>query len=408
MNKYKWEIDEMIGKVISGAKDRRISSGELKRSIEQLLTNGKEIPRAAFSFHLAQMQRADSPCPKYRVCPVLKKKDLGRGKRVFYSLADEAESILAIGLTLRKIESWKEIAYNLLFYYFKDEYDLFRLPSDIMKKYEFRSEEDLELFLAKIHLCKQDFRTTPQRYNKENRRIDNILYEPSQNIRISRTQYEDTGIIVYRYLLPGISPRDIMEGRKVDVTKSRAGYVFEHLFDEEVSGKQLTMDEIHDWLNLLEKEDLIFKIRSRTLTYLEEEQYDVKPELRTFLEECWDKLFGGTLARMMYTWRVFRPPGKEEKEWYNMIWGRRRANSFFVGYKTRLGKLRKNKKSHDITKKEFDEKYIQPLNESLRREYDRIREDYNDIIKRHPYPSNILLEIVYPPFMRVLNQQDKI
>ena len=286
--------------------------------------------------------------------------------------------------------------------------DFSRLPSDIIKKYEFRSEEDLELFLAKIHLCKHDFSVTPQRYSKENRRIDNILYEPSQNIRISRTEYEDTGNIVYRYLLPGISPRDIMEGRKVDATKSRAGYVFEHLFDEEVSGRQLTMDDIHDWLNLLEKEDLIFKIRSRTLTYLEEDRYDIKSELRTFLEECWDKLFGGTLVRMMYTWRVFRSPGKEENEWYNTIWGRRRAKSFFVGYKIQLGKLRKNKKSHDITKKEFTEKYIQTLDASLRKEYELICEDHRDTMKRYPYPSNMLLEIVYPPFMRVLILQHKI
>ena len=134
MNKYKWAIDEMIGKVILGAKDGRISSGELKRTVEKLLTNGKEIPRAAFSFHLAQMQRTNSPCSKYRVSPVIKKEDLGRGKKIFYSLADEAESILAIGLTLRKIESWKEIAYNLLFYYFKDEYRLFPFTIRYHKK----------------------------------------------------------------------------------------------------------------------------------------------------------------------------------------------------------------------------------------------------------------------------------
>jgi hypothetical protein len=355
------------------------------------------------------MQKLDSSYFRYRISPVIKKEDFGRGKKIFYSLTDEARSIIQIGLSLRKIESWREIAYQLLFYYWKNEYDASRLPSDVVKKYEFRGEEELKSFLARIHMHKQDFMTTPERYSKENRRTDNILYEPSQNIRISRTQYDDTRCTVYRYLLPGISPRDIMEGRKVDVTKTRAGYVFEHLFDQEMYRKQLSMDDIEELFNLLEKENLIFKLRSRTLTYLEEgNRYDIKPELRTFFEDCWDKLFGGTFIRMTYTWKVFRPPGKEEKIWYKMIWGRRRANSFFVAYNTRLSELKKDKKLHDITKKKFTDKYIQTLNESLRENYDVIYRNHRDTIEKYPYPSNMLLETVYPPFMRVLILQHKI
>ena len=88
-----------------------------------------------------------------------------------------------------------------------------------------------------------------------------------------------------------------MEGRKADVTKSRTGYVFEHLFDQEVSGRRLAMDDIHDLFNLLEKEDLIFKIRSRTLTYLEEEdRYDINPELRIILQ----RMLGYTVWGQFY------------------------------------------------------------------------------------------------------------
>jgi hypothetical protein len=399
----------MIGKVIFGRRDGRISSGKLKRDVEKLLTDGKPIPKATFSSHLAQMLKPGSSTSKYRVSPVLKKEDFGRGKKIFYSLTDEARKRIAIGLLLRKIDSWKETAYLLLFYYLRHEYDPTRLPYDTIKKYEFKSEEELGSFLTRIHLLKQDFRNTNKTYSKVNARTDSIMTEPYQNVRISRTEYEDTGNVIYRYLLPGISPRDIIEGRKVDVTGSRAGYVFEHLFDQEVSGRQLTMVDLEELFDLLEKEDLISKINSFTMTYLGEKRYEVNPELRAFFKDCWDKLFsGGSLFRMMFTWRVFRRPRKEENGWYKMIWGRRRANSFFVAFNTRLRELKKNKKSHDATKKDFNEKYIQTYDESLLREYDSICKKYSDTTKKYPYPSNILLEIVYPSFLRMLNLQHKI
>jgi hypothetical protein len=81
-----------------------------------------------------------------------------------------------------------------------------------------------------------------------------------------------------------------------------------------------------------------------------------------------------------------------------MIWGRRRAYSFFASYNTDLSELKKRKKSYYATKKGYELKYIKPFDESLIREYDRIYKDHSDTIKRYPYPSNMLLEDSLPTF----------
>jgi hypothetical protein len=407
LNQYKWEIDESIAEVIFGATNGRISSGQLKKDVEKLLTNGKEIPRPTFSSRLLQMQETDHASSRYMVSPVLEKEDLGRGKKIFYSLTVEARRRIALGLLLRKIGSWKESAYLLLFYYLQDEYDPTRLPYDMVEKYEFKSEEELESFLTSIHLRKKDLMIKDKKYSKENAHTYSMMTEPNENVRISRTEYKDAGNVVYRYLLPGISPRDIIEGRKVDVAKSRSGYVFEHLFDLEVSRIQLTTRDIQALFDSLEKEGLINRIKSKTMEYLGEDRYEVNIELSKFIKDCWLKLFGGTLFRMMFTWRGFRRPKPAEIDWYKTVWGKRRAYTFFASYQKQLNNVRRDKASHVNPKRTLEE-YIKNYDKLLPHEFERIKNVHASVLRSFPYPSNALLEIVYPPFLRMLHQQDRI
>ena len=86
-----------------------------------------------------------------------------------------------------------------------------------------------------------------------------------------------------------------------------------------------------------------FKIQSLVLLYLKEIRYEVtNADLGRLIRECWLILFGGVHDRVMFTWKNFRNPTRQEVKWYHLVWGRRRANTFFANYRNNLGKLNNN------------------------------------------------------------------
>ena len=221
-----------------------------------------------------------------------------------------------------------------------------------------------------------------------------------KNIEITKREYTDKERCVYRYLVPGISPRDISKGDKV-------GYVFEHLFDPGVTKKPLNLSEIQELFDILENEGLIRKIQSLVLLYLEEIRYEVtNADLGRLIRECWLSLFGGVHDRMMFTWKNFRNPTRQEVKWYHLVWGRRRANTFFANYRNNLGKLNNNDNNTNSLK--TVKKYIKMYDEALQKKFEAIQKDYEKIIKDYSYPSETLLEIAYPPFLRELHAIQKI
>ena len=50
------------------------------------------------------------------------------------------------------------------------------------------------------------------------------------------------------------------------------------------------------------------------MEYLGEYRYEVNVKLSKFIKDCWSNLFGGTLFRMIFTWREFRRPEAEVKK----------------------------------------------------------------------------------------------
>src|SRR5215212_471110 len=168
--------------------------------------------------------------------------------------------------------------------------------------------------------------------------------------------------------------------------------VFDHV--------QFTEPEIQKAFNLLEKEGLIgkiSKIKANALELLGEgARYDITDEdLKQFIKDCWRELFSGVHFRMMFTWKLFRSPSREERKWYKTLWGPKRASNFFSDYK------RNGKQELNMSKKEFDDKTcIARFDKFIPKELKRICNEYHDIIGKYPYPSMMLLELVYPPFLR--------
>lgn len=158
----------------------------------------------------------------------------------------------------------------------------------------------------------------------------------------------------------------------------------------------------------------ISKTKANALKLLGEgTRYDITDEdLKQFIKDCWFELFAGVHLRMMFTWKFFRNPSKEEKKWYEIFWGPKRANIFFSDYNKKLRSLGKSgKKKHHEAKKEvmiyingYDEKIPKDDKSSIPKVYKRICDRYHNVIEKYPYPSTMLLELVYPQFLREIHE----
>jgi hypothetical protein len=108
----------------------------------------------------------------------------------------------------------------------------------------------------------------------------------------------------------------------------------------------------------------------------------------------------------MFTWKNSRRPNKEEKKWHEMLWGPIRTHIFFANYDKTLKSLKREGKRQRNKAKKAIEVNIKKFDEAMPKELKRISEEkYHDVIANYPYPSNMLLEIVYPQFLRELHER---
>jgi hypothetical protein len=108
--------------------------------------------------------------------------------------------------------------------------------------------------------------------------------------------------------------------------------------------------------------------------------------------------------RMGFTWRIFKNPTPKEKEWYRVVWGPKRANAHFALYHDNLKSLKKSGKEHHGTAKKSVDAYIKKYDKSISEEFNELSDKYHDVIEKCPYPSSMLLELVYPSFLRRLHE----
>ena len=113
MRQYNEEIDKTIIEILYQKGER--TSGKLKEDVEESIKH--TLSFETYSYRLIAMLKPYRKESRYIICPILNKRDEGRGKNIFYSLTPDAKMRYNLKLPIMKIEESIEKAYRLLFYY---------------------------------------------------------------------------------------------------------------------------------------------------------------------------------------------------------------------------------------------------------------------------------------------------
>ncbi|MFZ0554334.1 MAG: hypothetical protein WBL67_19235 [Nitrososphaeraceae archaeon] len=415
MRSYDSNLDRAILKIVHESKNGEISSGELKRKVEECCRNGKNISSALFSFHLKEMLIFDRKHSRYLVSPVLRKRDYGRGRNIFYSLTYNARIRLNLKLPILSEDSGREKAYQLFLNFMAFQ----NVPANNNKSVIFSSEKEFEYFLSKIHISRKELKQTVVKSKIIAKQIgiskneQKKIKEPVEVYTFPREQYHKPDITIYRinylwssqkegsfyyiYQLPGIS---INEALQYDQTEDSFWY------------NKPTRGEATEYFQLLEQEGLIKSIRSSVLLYLDEIRYDIaNGALRKFIIEC-TLLHRISVERMLLTWKNFRLPTKEEVKWDTIFWGDTRTKIILEELRQYQSKrdqqLKQLPPKQQNNRNEQQEKEIKCLERGVQRRFERITKDYSKVLADYSSFADVLLEWVYPSLLRELQKNDKI
>jgi hypothetical protein len=119
---------------------------------------------------------------------------------------------------------------------------------------------------------------------------------------------------------------------------------------------------------------------------------------------------------MEETWQYIRGPKKDEVEWYVFFYGKSKTKGFF----SMAQKIRKDSRA-DPKIKEYYAKHIRTLDDSIRRHLEGWHDEKGtmtrhgiykkygkNIMKDYKYPAKVLLDMVYPKFLKDLPKRKKI
>ena len=188
----------------------------------------------------------------------------------------------------------------------------------------------------------------------------------------------------YSYLLPGFSPFDFLEIKEIKLR-----------YQHEV----FTKDRLIYYLNLLEKQSLIKKIKVKELLYLDKEI-----EIYTFRDNSLRELLSDSLTLQSsihtyfeYIWKSTRKSTNEERIWFEHFWGKERSKKWFIECNDTRREYQKENKNHIL--KETQDKINSEKSEIIRK-FELIKKEHAETIKKYSYFIIPLLNIVYPPFLR--------
>ena len=384
---WKYHIDDCIINEIGNV--GKITSGKLKRAVEERLNRKKDLSTDVYSRHLKELASNISSRQdvSYVVPPVLVKEEHGIGKKTYYSLSPVASARYRLRLPITKPEWKRDITYHLLFMYIK-EYDISLLPEEDINKYTFNTEKQFDAFLSKINVRREDLKLLGNKIEKKDSdghviyRYTNLI-EHNKNIRIGKAEYPIKNKCLYIYALPGISVKDLIKGNG----NKTSLLPLEHI--------QLSNSEIEEIFSLLENERLITKVKSQALELLgEDTRYDIADNrLRQFVKDCWYELYSPIEFRMIFEWKNLRYAKEKTKHWYRRIRGQKEADALFTSYRKTLERLKASeKKLHDAAKKEA-EKHIRNYDRLIPEKFKEICKTYDDIIAKYPL-ARMLLDLV--------------
>ena len=265
-------------------------------------------------------------------------------------------------------------------------------PIEKVKSQTFKSEEEFNNFLMKIHTSKKELKPINIRYNNVDGISITTLYDQS-DIKIFRIDSTgNSGERYYTYRLPGTSLDDILNHTQY------SGIPFSHI--------QLGKEEIEKYLELLEQEGLVGRITSLSTVYLGEIRYEItNSELHDFLHQCWS-LHENSIRRMRSTWSHNRGPKDEEETWYRIFYGPKTARNHFEKFRFD----RNNLKPQQPRRKMHPRPVIDDIygyDDEIKRKWKPLK-NYSETIEKYSFFSNVIMEWVYPSFLRNLQMRDKI
>jgi hypothetical protein len=315
--------------------------------------------------------------------------------RKLYSQTQKARTRYRLKIP-QEIIGQREKAYQLLLLYsgFRDTP---LLPTDFDRNI-LEDDKELENFLAKeFGLHASDFIVNSVGHNRDLYQVTHMIRKvPVPDIRYSRIDYlkgsgRTEGKFHYRYTLPGISIREFLRGM-------HGHQALEHL------PRFLSQSEVEEYFNLLVQQGLI----KRVLVFHGESRYDIVDEgLRLLLKDCW-VIHGIATITMHNIWKRVRKPTEEEREWYQMLWGKQRT-TVHMNHDYQILKSHEkdpNKKGYRKISDEERSLIIDWGYRGIIEHFENMKEKHSATIQNHLEISHMLLKMVYPQFLRNLIERD--
>jgi len=247
--------------------------------------------------------------------------------------------------------------------------------------YPFQSEQQLEEFLSDARLSLADLVQVGSReIDRDGKHFIVKNFEASPHIGVSR--YEEIGpnndiqSVSYRVGLAGKSPTEILD---------QSGRVFQHI--------NVTRTEMEEAFRIAKYEGLI----KRVMVFRKEGRYEIADErLEDFISDCYE-LFRLILSKLQIVWKNIRKPNTKEVKWLELFRGRRQADKIRAEayhYRHSLSKRKKTK----IVRQTKEE--VKVHEEKINKYWDYIFEKHLETIKKYRFPTEEILRITFPNFLR--------
>ena len=185
------------------------------------------------------------------------------------------------------------------------------------------------------------------------------------------------------YRLPGVSVRDVSSAHS-------GGFPFCHLSFEK--------DMVNELFRLLEKENLIKPVVIRP----SEVRFDFADmQLKRFVKDLLMMHEALVTARLYITWKNIKRPTKQERNWQESLWGKKKTDKRFVNVCARLDGLRKitdEKKMQQHIKEKTQS--VDEIDKNLLDLLQRLKKKYCHVIEKYPSLTDMLIETFYPKFLQ--------
>lgn len=350
--------------IVTGILGIKISHRDFRRLVDKMVKN-------------RDLQRREDTNPKRNLKPV------------YYLQTDQGRRSSRLKIQHLAIDE-REKAYQLLFLYGAIRQASFlSYERDLLE-----NEQELQQFLADIHLSRDDFKVESDGIYLDKKRKSHIIemIEPIHQIKLDRIEYLEgyrklEGQCHYRYRLPGISAREFLH-------KMGLSLALEYIKES------ISLADVEEYLNLLLKENLIRTV----MIFRGELRIDVIDEsVRIALRSCWS-ILRHAIRTMKLIWTNARSPTIQEREWVEMLWGKQVATIFLNECYETLRNQEKDKNTKIYRK--MSEEVACTIKEwgygGLVKIYMKINTQYASVIEQYPIPLEILMRMIYPEFLRNL------